>query len=73
MKNLRNKVNDALLSLYLKLTNFHRDEEGLDVIVTIVLIAIGLVIVAVIIGYWTSIRTSTQAKVDSFNSAFSGV
>lgn len=70
MKKLTAKVESLLLSMQQKAHEVAQDESGMEVIQMLVLLALGLALIAVFIGFRDTIMGTVQDLVDQFLDVF---
>lgn len=67
---MKNKVNQLILSMYLKFMEIKNDEDGMEIIQVLVLLALGLALVVVFMTFRDSIMGRVQELIDDFLSKF---
>jgi len=67
---MKNKLNQLILSLYLKCAEIKNDEEGMEIIQVLVLLALGLALIVAFMVFRDSIMGRVQELVDDFLSKF---
>ena len=67
---MKAKLNQLLISLYLKMVEVKNDEEGMEIIQVLVLLGLGLVLIVAFIGFKDQIMGVVQDMIDEFMDKF---
>lgn len=67
---MKNKLNQLILSMYLKYMEIKNDEEGMEIIQVLVLLALGLALIVAFMAFRDSIMGRVQELIDDFLSKF---
>ncbi|MGM9626201.1 MAG: hypothetical protein ACI3XM_10910 [Eubacteriales bacterium] len=67
---MKNKLNQLILSMYLKYMEIKNDEDGMEIIQVLVLLALGLALIVAFMVFRDSIMGRVQELIDDFLSKF---
>ena len=70
---MKAKLNQLMISLYLKMVEVKNDEEGMEIIQVLVLLGLGLVLIIAFIGFKDQIMGKVQEHVDRFMGEFNEI
>lgn len=67
---MKNKLNQLILSMYLKYMEIKNNEDGMEIIQVLVLLALGLALIVTFMVFRDSIMGRVQELIDDFLSKF---
>ena len=67
---MKNKLNQLILSMYLKYMEIKNNEDGMEIIQVLVLLALGLALVVTFMAFNDDIMSGVKEKIEDFLSKF---